>query len=136
MIDMNLVSHAGSPGWEGGSSGVVGIGTCLEKLTEHTSRYKILLLSRIPSGYRTVIRYATRRSSVVARMRFEEPWLRRQELANGRRRSPKHGSPRRGRAGRSSNCRTPRVENLETGNCRKEGGFIRRKGGEGVVCEG
>jgi len=33
-------------------------------------------------------------------------------------------------------CRTPRVENLETGNCRKEGGFIRRNGGEGVVCEG
>lgn len=57
---MNLVAHAGSPGWEGGSSGVVGIGTCcLEKLTEYTSRYKILLLSRVPGGCRTVIKYAT-----------------------------------------------------------------------------
>jgi len=43
-----------------GRSGVVGIGTCcLEKLTEYTSRYKILLLSRVPGGCRTVIKYAT-----------------------------------------------------------------------------
>jgi hypothetical protein len=57
---MNLVTHAGSPGWEPGSSGVVGIGTCcLEKLTEYILRYKILLLSRVPGGCRTVIKYAT-----------------------------------------------------------------------------
>lgn len=57
---MNLVTHAGSPGWEGGSSGVIGIGTCcLEKLTEYTSRYKLLLLSCVPGGCRTVIKYAT-----------------------------------------------------------------------------
>ena len=57
---MNLVTHAGSPGWESGSSGVVGIGTCcLEKLTVYILRYKILLLSRVPGGCRTVIKYAT-----------------------------------------------------------------------------
>lgn len=65
----------------------------------------------------------------MARMRFEEPWLRRQELANG---LGVLGVAEPGKV-TTAEHQGSRTWRRETAG--KEGGFIRRKG-EGIVCEG